>query len=534
MATNSEMCFEVKKKLFVRSHLKLLLDSLNFALDYDLPAIYLEAAEFPLKAVGEDLTFLRTSIRLKNNSIYIGETQDNIPNGLGYLIDQKGNYYEGYFKDSKFHGKGRLFNSKGFIYAGDWENGDLPLGKILNFTYKTYEGELKNFEPSGNGCEISDEYVYKGEFFRGKKNGKGKVQWNNNTSYEGDFIMGRIEGKGTHYWADSQYTGNWKANKMHGLGVYTWADGRKYEGSMVLGQKEGYGVLTDGGKVYSGYWKAGKEDGKGKVEKNGEVFEGIWQNGTLVSDPVVVIEKGAENKELLIETVEIPESISKIYKKILEVREKLPNFQYSSNSPWKLPSESWKSIGKILYFGEYDSIGKPSGRGIYITKSELYEGQFSNGERSGFGRNIKSNGEVYIGEWERGKRSGFGSFNNGTNVYVGQWEDNSFNGHGKITGPNFVYDGEWVQGLQHGQGTMENRDGSVYSGDFQNGVITGYGTIKYKNCENSGNNFRKCVFGVWESGKLRKLVQKSIEKQESDNEDSLDNETLQLLKSLII
>lgn len=533
MATNTEMVTEVKKKLFKRSNLKLLLDSINFPLDYDLPTIYLESAEFHLRPLGEDLVALKSPIQLSNNSFYIGETQDDEPKGLGYLIDTKGNFYEGYFENSKFHGRGRLFNSKGWIYVGDWENGDLPSGKILNIGYKTYEGELKNLEPSGNGCEKSDDYIYSGEFLKGKKHGKGKVEWNDKTSYEGDFIMGRIEGQGTHYWADSQYTGSWKVNKMHGLGVYTWTDGRKYEGSMVMGQKEGYGVFSDGKKVYSGYWKAGKEDGNGKIEQNGEVFEGVWANGKLVSESAKSIEKHVKAKELLIEEVKIPEDLSIKFQKLITLRENLPKFSYDSQSPWKISSESWNPIGKTHYFGECDQSGNPNGRGISLSKSEIYEGHFVNGTRSGFGRSIKSNGDLYIGSWIRGKKSGFGSFNNGSNIYVGEWEDSKFNGKGKITGKNFIYDGEWVQGLQHGQGTMENSDGSIYIGDFQNGVITGYGTIKYKPINDNGKTTRKCLYGIWEGGKIKKALKKSIEKPESDLEDSLDNEILIELQALL-
>ena len=41
-----------------------------------------------------------------------------------------------------------------------------------------------------------ENYVYDGEFFEGKKQGKGKFQWADGSSYDGDFIDDRLEGKG--------------------------------------------------------------------------------------------------------------------------------------------------------------------------------------------------------------------------------------------------------------------------------------------------------------------------------------------------
>lgn len=47
---------------------------------------------------------------LDSLSIYEGETKNNLLDGFGTLKTSKGKYYEGNFKNSKFHGEGVYFN----------------------------------------------------------------------------------------------------------------------------------------------------------------------------------------------------------------------------------------------------------------------------------------------------------------------------------------------------------------------------------------------------------------------------------------
>ena len=48
----------------------------------------------------------------------------------------------------------------------------------------------------------------------------------------------------------------------------------------------------------------------------------------------------------------------------------------------------------------------------------MYEGEFANGEFSGFGRYILNNHVYYQGEWKDGKRHGTGS-----NIYLDGYEE---------------------------------------------------------------------------------------------------------------
>lgn len=49
--------------------------------------------------------------------------------------------------------------------------------------------------------------VYKGEFKKGEKDGKGNFKWHNRYEYEGQFERGQIHGKGIFKFKDRSYMG---------------------------------------------------------------------------------------------------------------------------------------------------------------------------------------------------------------------------------------------------------------------------------------------------------------------------------------
>ena len=163
------------EKLSKNSKLRLLLDESRYDLSSPMLVAYLQASEFPLKPLKKNRKLVKEVHALPNKSFFIGEIMENTPNGMGYSLDIKGNYYEGYFENGVFSGLGRMLTSEGEIITGQWSEGDLTKGKILYFNGKTYEGELKNLAPDGKGQETSEEYTYEGAYFNGKKHGFGKV-----------------------------------------------------------------------------------------------------------------------------------------------------------------------------------------------------------------------------------------------------------------------------------------------------------------------------------------------------------------------
>ena len=59
-----------------------------------------------------------------DGSIYTGEFKKRKPNGIGMLIKDNGESYQGNFIDGEFHGKGTYTWLDGSYYTGDYALGD--------------------------------------------------------------------------------------------------------------------------------------------------------------------------------------------------------------------------------------------------------------------------------------------------------------------------------------------------------------------------------------------------------------------------
>jgi hypothetical protein len=79
----------------------------------------------------------------------------------------------------------------------------------------------------------------------------------------------------------------------------------------------------------------------------------------------------------------------------------------------------------------------------------LYEGDYSNDKKCGFGTFQWASGNVYKGEYKDDERDGYGEM---------YWTDGS------------CYQGEWIRGIQHGYGRMCFPDGTKKEGYFENNV----------------------------------------------------------------
>lgn len=185
------------------------------------------------------------------------------------------------------------------------------------------------------------------------------------------------------------------------------------------------------------------------------------------------------------------------------------------------------------YEGQVNTQGLPNGKGIYQwfnkenTFYYVYVGDFVNGMRTGYGKQIVSNGDVYEGnfrdnlykgkgkytwqngtyydgEWLDRKFSGKGKrlYNDGAfyegewknnirtngkytlasgNIYEGQWLDDKRH-NGKFTWKNGdVYEGEWVDDVRGGKGKITYSDGAIYIGEWKNDKKNGVGKYIYTN-----------------------------------------------------
>jgi len=207
--------------------------------------------------------------------IYIGELQNNKPNGYGMLYKASvipfgamsfndrffNRYYFGEFKDGKFDGFGLLFTQE--------ETSIYDLASVCPFP----EDDLMFLHYY---LLWKNPVEYFGMFSDGERNGKGNymstynienLQLGHNLdelSYSvieiGDFKGENLNGIGKVYWGEYlHYDGELKNGMMHGKGklYYFLSNALEYEGDFKYDERHGYGIsYSESGEVtYEGEWK---------------------------------------------------------------------------------------------------------------------------------------------------------------------------------------------------------------------------------------------------------------------------------------
>lgn len=192
--------------------------------------------------------------------------------GWGYLMNSKGEKWEGYWENDSFQPYGRYTNERGEIYEGSYENGKLHgEGKMVK-AEKSYTGEFLNGVRNGQGVEVSEVEQYEGTFRNDKKDGEGKLFFKKSQNvYEGDFKQGKMTGKCVFSWANGdRYEGTILNGIFDGKGKYTWNDGMEYEGNYDRGVRRGYGIFKwKDGKIYKGEFEKNLPHGNGVIIHNG-------------------------------------------------------------------------------------------------------------------------------------------------------------------------------------------------------------------------------------------------------------------------
>lgn len=91
-------------------------------------------------------------------------------------------------------------------------------GIVLLMSNYTYEGDIKDNEPHGNGrFDYANGDRYLGACKFGKPDGFGLYTYKSTATYTGFFSYGKIHGVGTFEDTKNIYKGNWRADKKHGM-----------------------------------------------------------------------------------------------------------------------------------------------------------------------------------------------------------------------------------------------------------------------------------------------------------------------------
>ncbi|OAE25740.1 hypothetical protein AXG93_4368s2000 [Marchantia polymorpha subsp. ruderalis] len=132
--------------------------------------------------------------------------------------------------------------------------------------------------------------LYKGEWSKNKRDGRGIHFYKSGNRYEREFKNGKREGLGTFWVIDGNryrptYRGHWKNNLWHGPGLLYGLCGERYDGYFEKGKRSGLGKQIyrhwesekEVYHVYYGEWANDKRNGVGTLTLvNGNVYQGHW------------------------------------------------------------------------------------------------------------------------------------------------------------------------------------------------------------------------------------------------------------------
>ncbi len=179
-----------------------------------------------------------------NNSDYkyVGEIENQQPNGWGKLTYPSGDKYEGEYKDGKAHGQGTFNFADGRKGVGAFRE-----NKPWNVTEYNHEGKiigrytegvrtvffkkvgvLFTHKEKGNWVwYVSDEKRdeggrYVGEIEKSRPDGRGTLTYRNGTKYVGEFKAGEWNGQGNFYFPDGEkWVGEFRKDEPWNI---TWYD----------------------------------------------------------------------------------------------------------------------------------------------------------------------------------------------------------------------------------------------------------------------------------------------------------------------
>ena len=275
----------------------------------------------------------------------------------------------------------------------------------------TYEGELCDGLPNGEGVLKKDSYSYQGSQSHGQPHGRGVMTFEKSGwRFDGEFFAGEpIRCCVTRMGSGVVYEGEVRGFKRHGEGKVTWENNDPedpdsgpsfYSGNWNQGVMEGRGTLTcqsGGGKgcVWECGWHNGKQEGFGTLKwthgtMSGSVFQGVWKDGERLCGKLQYASGAVKEGQF---------SGGKIVQ---------GTHRLASGAVWEGTFEEGKCV-----------------RGKHTLKSgTIWEGKFENGSCVE-GKLIGTSGTIWEGKFEKGLLLPGGSMRrpDGT-LFVGTFDQN--------------------------------------------------------------------------------------------------------------
>ena len=213
---------------------------------------------------------------------YEGEWKNGKRDGLGILIWKNFAKFIGEFVEDKVTGFGKLTHNEDDEYIGYWEDFQTHgIGKYTAKNFLFYEGYWEHDKQHKFGIETwKNKAKYIGEYYIGNKDGYGILDIKDKGVYEGEMKDGNINGVGSFTFKDKRkYEGEFVNNKMKGFGILTWPDGKVFLGEFREDLEDGFGVFYGRKKIYIGIWENGLLQGESIVIENGKIKKIIFDKG---------------------------------------------------------------------------------------------------------------------------------------------------------------------------------------------------------------------------------------------------------------
>jgi hypothetical protein len=201
--------------------------------------------------------------------------------------DEQFDLFKGFVnKNYNLSGKG-CYITNDYLYYGYFHNSDYNgKGIMINKDGSSLFGDWVNNLCTGKGIlKVNNAFEYEGDFVENKKHGYGVEKYPEGSRYEGEFRNNKKNGKGKYIISKGEtYEGEFKDDLFDGEGIYKWpSESREYIGQFKNGNMNGKGINKfKDGSIYEGYYKNGLKHGFGKYSwPNGKVFYGNWLNNKL-------------------------------------------------------------------------------------------------------------------------------------------------------------------------------------------------------------------------------------------------------------
>jgi hypothetical protein len=239
--------------------------------------------------------------------------------------------------------------------------------KTFDNTLETIENNYKENEDYYTESSSSDE-IYKGYCKNGFRNGRGEL-FSDTHYYIGGWKNGFRNGDGEEIlYNGDKYIGEWEYDLKSGQGTMTYSSDKIFQSALItMSQKKIISEnILDQFMYYDGNWKNDKINGRGKmIYYNGNIYEGNWEND----------KKSGQGK-----------------------------MTYCNNSVDYNGIDNDKKIDKLEKYLE-NQLDNLNNNSIEIDKKcDIYEGNWKNDKKNGYGKMTYSDGTIYEGEWENDEK----------------------------------------------------------------------------------------------------------------------------------